>query len=182
MSITSDPSDGTEIVARSARRPRALLALTIVNGTNFAFWAWRIGTEEQGRGRLVVLAVSAVVFLAVVGGFVLVFRRRGGTSLVLTDTELRLVRRLNPVVIRRQEVLAVRGNIPGRPSWSEHVLVQTQGGLHTLPPLNRPASELIPALQQWSGASEDAKSRHEPPPSESVPPLQSPGPMTWPRL
>lgn len=165
MSTTSGSSRGAEIVARSPVASRSLLAMTIINGVNVAFWLWRISSEEQGRGRQVVLAVGAVLLMAAAGALVLIYRRRGGTRLVLTDDELRLERRAKPVVLRREEVLAVRGNIPGRPTWSEHVLVQTQSGLHTLPPLDRPPSELILALQQWSGVSEDAPSGVESPPS-----------------
>ncbi|MBW0255469.1 hypothetical protein [Cellulomonas sp. PS-H5] len=79
-------------------------------------------------------------------------------TLVLTDDALLLERRWRPLRVPREAVLAVDGNIHGRPSWSESVVVTVAGR-------DRPvrlggfevhARVLIPRLQEWSGVGDTA--------------------------
>lgn len=46
---------------------------------------------------------------------VIAWCHRGGAVLVLSNTELSLQPLTRPVVVRRWDVLAVRGTVPGRP-------------------------------------------------------------------
>jgi hypothetical protein len=119
-----------------------------------AYWTWRIASDEHGTARAVVVGIGLAVLVGVLVALVLIHRGRGGAVLVLTDTELRLERRRRPVVLERRHVVAVRGNVPGRPSWSERVLVETRDDLVTLPPLDRSPALLVPELQEWARVPE----------------------------
>jgi len=148
------PDDGARAVARTPPANRRLLPLAAFNAAYATFWTWRIAAGEHGRARVVVLAVAGALLVALVVALAVAFRRRGGVVLRLDETELRLERRVHPVAVRRRDVLAVRGDVPGRPTWSEHVLVQTPGGILRLPPLDQPPGVLVPLLQEWAGVEE----------------------------
>lgn len=168
MSVTGGPGGDAEVVARSPRPRRSMIVLAIMNTAYVALWSWRFG-GELGSARPVALAVGAVVLVAATYVLVRLYRRRGGTRLVLTGDELRLERRVRPVVVRREDVVAVRGDVPGRPTWSERVLVLTRTGVVTLPHLDRPPAALIAALQGWSGVGEDAHTPGSSPAGEGSP-------------
>jgi hypothetical protein len=161
-SVTPEPDrvdDGTRVIARSRRPARWLLPFCLLQAAQTGFSTWRLASEETGTTRTVVLTIGLVVLVALVVGVVVAYRFRNVAAVVLTDAELRVERRAHPVVLRRDEVVAVRGNILARPTWSDRVLVQTRDGLVTLPPLDRAPGVLIPELQEWAQVSEQETPR-----------------------
>ena len=75
-------------------------------------------------------------------------------ALVLGDQTLELRRRFRPLSLPRVDIVAVRGNVARRPSWSGQVLMQTRDRTVRLPPLDRKPSELILLLQEWAEVGE----------------------------
>ena len=74
------------------------------------------------------------------------------TRLEVSDDALVVRRRLRPVTIPREAILAVDGDVPHRPTWSNVVVVTTAAGERKLPPFGRPGvAEIIDRLQDWSG-------------------------------
>ncbi|WP_028045244.1 hypothetical protein [Cellulomonas sp. URHE0023] len=70
-------------------------------------------------------------------------------QLWLTPDSLELRRRLRPYSIRRVDVLAVHGNIEGRPMWSDQVVLETATGARPLPGFTERPAELVPLLERW---------------------------------
>ncbi len=113
-----------------------------------AMWAWRVLQGERGIAVLLtaLFALSAGLTLAVLLSDL-------SSTLVLTDDALVVERRLGlrPRVIRRAEIRAVDGSVPGRPRWSE-VLVLTVGERTVkLGGFDTPVHELIPRIRDWAG-------------------------------
>ncbi|WP_217616600.1 hypothetical protein [Cellulomonas sp. GbtcB1] len=77
-------------------------------------------------------------------------------ALVLTDDALLLERRWRPLRVPREAVRAVDGNIHGRPSWSESVVVTVAGRDRPirLGGFDVHARVLIPRLQEWAGVGD----------------------------
>jgi hypothetical protein len=95
-------------------------------------------------------AVLAVAF-GVMTILALVLRLGGpNAELVLTPDRIVVRRRLGSFAIPRADVLGVRGNIEGRPEWSEQVVVETAAGPRPLPVFGERPAELIPVVQAWA--------------------------------
>ncbi len=112
-------------------------------------WGWRAVTEREPLS--IFMAALAVVAVAV---HTWVYFTEPRTRLLLRDEELELRRRFRPLPVVRADVVAVRGDVPDRPTWSDHVLIETRDRTVRLPLLDRPAGELIPRLQNWAGVGE----------------------------
>ncbi|WP_203669635.1 hypothetical protein [Cellulomonas pakistanensis] len=136
----------------TTKRPGAWSwSIVISQALLLALWLRRLGGEEH---RLAIVMVSASGVLVVSALVLALVDLRA--SLVLTDDALLLERRWRPLRIPRDAVLAVDGNVHGRPSWSEAVVVTVRGR-------DRPvrlgnfevhARVLIPRLQEWAGVGD----------------------------
>ncbi|WP_147795170.1 hypothetical protein [Cellulomonas sp. Y8] len=142
-----------EVVARTARPGRWLWAGSAGQALLLASWVPRLGGEDHGLAVVFVCLSGLLIVMAVV---LAVTDLRA--TLVLTDDALLLERRWRPLRVPREAVLAVDGNIHGRPSWSESVVVTVAGR-------DRPvrlggfevhARVLIPRLQEWAGVGDTA--------------------------
>lgn len=141
-----------DVIARTVPPGRRVWWTVVAQGLVLAFWVPRLGREEGG---LAVLMVGASGLLVASGVVLALTDLR--TALVLTDDALLLERRWRPLRIPRDAVRAVDGNIPGRPSWSEAVVITVDGRDRPmrLGPFDVHARVLIPPLQEWAGV-EDA--------------------------
>lgn len=142
-----------EVVARTARPGRWVWLIVVAQGLALASWVPRLGGEERGLAVLFVCASALLIVMAVV---VAVVDPRA--TLVLTDEALLVERRWRALRVARDAVQAVDGNIHGRPSWSESVVLTVAGR-------DRPvrlggfevhARVLIPRLQEWAGVGDTA--------------------------
>lgn len=147
-----------EVLARTARPGRWVWLIVVGQGFALASWLPRLGGEERGVALLFVCASGLLIVMAVV--LALTDLR---ATLVLTDDALLLERRWRPLRVPREAVLAVDGNIHGRPSWSESVVVTVAGR-------DRPvrlggfevhARVLIPRLQEWAGVGDTARASED---------------------
>jgi hypothetical protein len=161
MATVSNRDDDLRVLASTPPVSRARIVLLVFQAALVAFWTWNIADDETGRTRAVVLLAGAGVLLLAAAALVIILRNPRSARLVLAPLELRIERRARPVVIPRRDVLAVRGNVPDRPSWSDRVLVQTPHRVHTLPSLDQPPSVLVPELQRWAGVTERAGARSD---------------------
>ncbi|NKY38970.1 hypothetical protein [Cellulomonas septica] len=141
-----------EVVARSPGPPRWLYVLVVVNGATAAYWAVRLA----GGTRDAAVVLGAAGCLALAAALALLLDRLRA-RLVVTDDALRVERRWRPRTIARDEIRAVRGDVPDRPSWSQAVLVEVADGrvVH-LSPLDASAGDVIVRLQRWAGVGERA--------------------------
>ncbi|MBO1752824.1 hypothetical protein J4G33_13505 [Actinotalea sp. BY-33] len=96
------------------------------------------------------LLLCGVVLVAIWLGQVVASR----TMLTITSDELAVRVGLRTVEILREQVTDVEGNVPGRPTWSEHVVVHHAGRTTALPALETLPAELIPLLRDWAGLDE----------------------------
>ena len=103
-----------------------------------------------------VYAVLAVGWGAMSILAVVLWRGGANAHLVLTPDRMVVRRRLRSSAIPRSEILDVRGNIVGRPEWSEQVVVETAAGPRPLPVFDERPSELIPVVQAWAATGETA--------------------------
>jgi hypothetical protein len=140
-----------EVVARTARPGRWAWLVVVAQGLVLASWVPRLGGEERGLAVLFVCASGLLIVLAVV---VAVVDLRA--TLVLTDDALLLERRWRALRIPREAVRAVDGDVHGRPSWSEAVVLTVAGRDRPvrLGGLDVPARVLIPRLQDWAGVGD----------------------------
>ncbi|MFS0703806.1 hypothetical protein AB6N23_04720 [Cellulomonas sp. 179-A 9B4 NHS] len=151
-----------EVVARTPPPPRWLGVLAAVQLVNLVYWTVRLFGGE--RDAAVVMVVSVAVALAAATAALVASRR---ATLVLTPDHLLLERRRHPLTIARQDVRGVRGDVPGRPSWSEVVLLDVGGREVRLPVLDARPATLVPRLQRWADVGERAA--HEPGAGEATP-------------
>lgn len=112
--------------------------------TQSLLWGWQALTE--GGPLQIAMAILATVALITFGTMSIVGTR---IELVLRGDALQLRRRLRPLTVSRADVVAVRGDVLGRPSWSQCVIIETRSGDVRLPALNPSPSVLIPRLQRW---------------------------------
>lgn len=140
-----------EVVTTTKRVGRWLWALVVVQAVQAVMYGVRVASGERGAAVLLLVMTTTVV----VGGVVILLVDVRAT-LVLTDDALLLERRWRPLRIRRDAILAVDGNVHGRPSWSEAVVLTVHGR-------DRPvrlgnfevhARVLIPRLQDWAGVGD----------------------------
>lgn len=134
----------TEVVARqlpATRMQRVLVGwnavgLPLLIGLNLHLPWWGIA---------VAVAVGAGVLLPLGAALT-------ATRLEITDDALVVRRRLRPVVIPRDAITAVDGDVPHRPTWSSVVVVTTEAGERKLPVFAQPGiGEIVERLQDWSG-------------------------------
>ncbi len=142
------PAPG-DVVARSPDPKPWVRIQLVVNALLLLGW----GSLAVRRGETVHVLLTCLVALALALNVAAV-RAMPRVQLVLLADALEVRRRARPVRVARDDVVAVRGDVPGRPSWSEHVLVDTPGRTVRLPPLDRSPGEMVPLLQQWAGVGE----------------------------
>lgn len=137
-------TQAVDVVARQlppTRMQRILVgwnavALPTVIGLNLHLFWWVIALA---------VAVGAGVLLPLGAALT-------ATRLEITGDALVVRRRLRPVVIPRETITAVDGDVPHRPTWSSVVVVTTETGEHKLPAFAQPTvGEIVEALQDWSG-------------------------------
>ncbi|MTG89883.1 hypothetical protein GJV82_13140 [Cellulosimicrobium sp. BIT-GX5] len=75
-------------------------------------------------------------------------------QVIATDERLFVGRWWRVVSIARQDVRAVRGDVPNRPTWSDRVIVEHVGGELTLGRYEQPPAVVIQRLQEWAGVGE----------------------------
>lgn len=146
-----DATTDAPALAVAVRSPR----LARVSGTAYlviaALWLWpAVRDGDVGRGVVGGLwVVLAVAWLVLGSG--------PRARLVLDDDVLRLVRPLRPWSVRRADVVAVRGDVPGRPTWSGSLVLETRDGSHRVSGLEPGPAVLVPRLQEWAGVGETAR-------------------------
>lgn len=123
-----------------------------------ALWGFRVVRGERGGFPVAMLVLSGALLVL---GVVLLGVERGAT-LVLTDEALLLERRWRPLEIRRDAIRAVDGDVPGRPAWSETVVVTLDDRTVRLGGFVERPRELVPRLQVWAGLG-DAPEGERPP-------------------
>ncbi len=140
-----------EVVARTQRPGRWVWLIAVAQAFALASWLPRLGGDEH---RVAVLFVSASGLLIVMVVVVAVVDLRA--TLVLTDDALLLERRWRSLRVPRDAVLAVDGDVHGRPSWSESVVLAVAGRDRPVRfgGLDAPARVLIPRLQEWAGVGD----------------------------
>lgn len=145
-----------EVVART-RRPGPWVWVwvwvwvwAVVAGQAFLLASWlpRLGGPERGLALAFVCASGLVIAIGV--ALAVVDLR---ATLLLTDDALLVERRWRPLRIPRAAVRAVDGNIHGRPSWSESVVLTVAGRDRPmrLGGFDVHARVLIPRLQDSAG-------------------------------
>ncbi|QTE31102.1 hypothetical protein [Pengzhenrongella sicca] len=139
-----------EVIARSAKKPLWLWAQIFSQALLLIFWANKLREGDDGAAIVMTVLLSIVVILSVAAVFG--FQR---VELVLTDDAVLLRRRWHPITVARADIRAVRGDIPGRPSWSASLIVQLDAGqIVTLPTFGQTGATLVPTLQEWAGVGE----------------------------
>jgi hypothetical protein len=143
-----------EVIARAPRAPRSAWVGLTVNVVLCALWAWRFARD--GDGEAAVLLVLAVVATACLTVGVL---NRPQATVTITDDALLIARLRGVQRIERSAVRAVHGDVPGRPSWSEYAVVETEAGAVRLAGLDVGVPALVERLQQWAGVGEQPAPR-----------------------
>ena len=116
----------------------------------FSGWGWQAVAEPTGlRITMATMAGASVVMYA----WMLTSGVR--VQLVLAGDTLHLKRPLRPLAVARSEILAVGGDVPGRPTWSQQVVIKTRAREIKLPAFDLPPAEVIARLQSWAGVDED---------------------------
>ncbi|WP_431835745.1 hypothetical protein [Cellulomonas sp. Y8] len=138
-------------MARTPRPGRWVWLLVVSQGLVLASWLPRLGGEERGLAALLIGGSGVIIVMAVAQAVVDL-----RAALVLTDDALLLERRWRPLRVPREAVRAVDGNIHGRPSWSESVVVTVAGRDRPirLGGFDVHARVLIPRLQEWAGVGD----------------------------
>jgi len=138
-----------QIVARERPRPRwfwvgPILGLVGVSAAtvNMALGRW---------GQVLFVILFAVLLTVAVIDLLLPADRK---QAVVTDDVLRVGRWGRVSTIARNDVRAVHGDVLGRPTWSDRVVVEHVGGELRLPLYAEPPSEVIGRLQEWAGVGE----------------------------
>ena len=144
-----DLSTAGERVA-SAATPVMFVRLQLVMWT-LMLLSWGSQAVRDGEAFHVAMTVLAATGCA---GFAWLSLAAPRTELVLGDGALEVRRRFRPLVVDREDVVAVRGDVPGRPTWSEYVVVETRDRTVRLPAFDRGPRDLIPLLQEWAGVGE----------------------------
>ncbi|WP_298455005.1 hypothetical protein [uncultured Cellulomonas sp.] len=138
-----------ELVATSATSAPFRRTQLVLWGLQFLLWAGQAVAEggrlQTGMAVLTGIGFAAQVVVALSGPRV---------TLVLHDDHLELRRRVRPWSIDRADVVAVGGDVPGRPTWSQQVKIRTRTGVLTLPALDRAPADIIGRLGAWAGVGE----------------------------
>lgn len=143
-SVPQEPETGTsEVIARSPKKPPWLWVQLIVQSILFAYWA----NKFRDRGDAdVAIVITVGFFIILVLSIAAVFGYQRVT-LVLTDDSVTLQRRWRPIAVARTEIRAVRGEIPGRPSWSSSLVLELDDERTvTLPTFGQTGKALVPRM------------------------------------
>lgn len=149
----SDPKPGTDAadnVLASGIRPVKFERLQVVIYLLLTLcwgWQWVMGS---GRMYVVGTALAAIPL----GLYVISAFSNPRIALVLSGDTLELRRRIRPLSFNKGDVVAVRGDVAGRPSWSTQILIETRDRAVRLPALDQAPADLIPRLQEWAGVDE----------------------------
>lgn len=145
-----------EVIARAPRAPRWAWVGLAVNGVLSALWAYRFARDgETGAAVLLVLLVVATA-CATAG-----IATRPPATVTITHDELVIARLRGPQRVARSEIRAVHGDVAGRPTWSEQVVVETRAGAVRLAGLDVGVAALIDRLQAWAGVGEQPASERD---------------------
>jgi hypothetical protein len=120
--------------------------------TQLLLWGPQAFTEREPLQ--IAMAILAAVALAAAVSMSLAGTR---IELLVHEDTLELRRRFRPLTVARADVVAFKGNVSGRPSWSEYVIIETRSGEVRLPVLKPSPSVLLPRLQRWAGVSEKSE-------------------------
>lgn len=146
--------EGGDVVARTRRPSRWLWLNVVVQGCLVVLSGWRVATEGAEGFLVAMLAIWATAFALSLLSVLADLR----ASLVLGEDELRVERRLGlgPHRVPRRDVLAVDGDVHGRPAWSGSVAVTVRGRERPLRLGNFdvPVRDLVPLLQEWAGVGD----------------------------
>jgi hypothetical protein len=115
----------------------------------FLVWGGQAVTERKPL--FLVMTVISAVSLGSYGWMAVSSPR---VALILRDETLELRRWFRPLSLARVDIVAVRGDVAGQPSWSAQVLIQTHDRVARLPALDRKPAELILRLQEWAAVGE----------------------------
>ena len=138
-------------VVATGGMPRGFWVLQLVVwAMQLLLWVPRALTEREP------LQIAFAIFAAV-GLAAAVWMSLAGTriELLVHEESLELRRRFRPLTVARADVVAFKGNVSGRPSWSEYVIIETRNGEVRLPALKPSPAVLLPRLQRWAGVSEN---------------------------
>jgi hypothetical protein len=148
-----DMGPAVQVVATQTRQLPLLRFQTAINALLFLGWGAQAVTDREAVHVLLTVLTGSTLGLYV---WMLVGSPR--VELVLGSESLVLRRRFRPLVVARCDVLAVRGDVHGRPTWSGQVLVQTRTRTVRLPTLDPGPGTVIPRLQEWAGVGEEPPS------------------------
>ncbi len=138
-----------EVIARATRPPRWMWTNLVIQAALAGLWTWRFLQDgETVAGGL----AAGFVLLALLGGVLIA--STPPAALVLTDEALLVQRRWRPRRVARSSVRAVHGNVPGRPTWSESVVIETDSGPVHLGGLDLGVPAMIDRLQAWARVGE----------------------------
>lgn len=139
-----DMDVASDVIATGGLSRNFLMLQLALWAMQFLLWGSQALTEREPlQVAMAVLAGAALVtfgWMAVVGTRI---------ELIVRDETLELRRRFRPLTVARADVVAIGGDVPGRPSWSSCVMIQTRGGDVRLPALNPSPAVLVPRLQRW---------------------------------
>ncbi|RMI04783.1 hypothetical protein EBM89_17690 [Cellulomonas triticagri] len=146
-----------EVVGRTPPVPRWFWVVPVGQVPMLVGFGQRVVEGERGASVVVLVlgAITAVLGTVTAAGWV------PTTRVVLTDDTLRVERPWRPLRVDRSAVVAVDGNVPGRPSWSEAVVVTVRepgapDRAVRLPRLGTHARVLVPRLREWAGIGDAA--------------------------
>jgi hypothetical protein len=144
-----------EVVTTTKGVPRWLWALVLVQAVQAVTYGVRVASGEGGEAILLLVMTSLV---AVCGVVVLLVDLRA--TLVLTEDTLLVERRWRPLRVPREAVLAVDGDVRGRPSWSGSAVLTVRGRDRPvrLGNVEMHARVLVPRLQEWAGVGDTVPS------------------------
>ncbi|MDT0164168.1 hypothetical protein Q9R32_01190 [Actinotalea sp. AC32] len=121
----------------------------VIWATQLLLWGPQALTEREPLQ--IVMAIFTTVGLAAAVWMGLTGAR---IELLVHEDSLELRRRFRPLTVARADVIGFKGNVSGRPSWSEYVIIETRSGEVRLPALKPSPSVLLPRLQRWAGVDE----------------------------
>jgi hypothetical protein len=143
-----------EVIARAPRAPRWAWVGLALNALLCVHWAWRFAQDGETEA-----AVLLTLVLIGTAGFVVALLSRPPATVTITDDALLIARLRGPQRIERSAVRAVHGDVPGRPTWSEFAIVETDAGPVRLAGLDVGVAVLVERLQDWAGVGEQPAPR-----------------------